>query len=548
MFDFLDKKPDHPMYSPEEAARQLGDLSKSDPEKTLVELTEWLVSVRGTPGFWLEVRASVLKFLDETAQPFERKVLARYLPEPHLLEGHGKLHWQTVHHFWSQLAEAYRVCRAQYKVSPKGAPDIKDQLALLGAREIRALTHCLKLLLMRYQPLPEATWSGLYQAFSFAEAGGFAAGGVLAYPKEPVQTSVRAEFLKAMMLDAAYTDNMSPAKIELAFRTASRFASSFAFALQPTDQCNFTADLSKPAPPRLASPRDTSAAGTRFFGAGLALPKLEEMIKQNESGLLTEELRLGDEHSAGEKITVLKHLGLYWGPNPPHRARTRLKISGELSIVHSYSTVCRYIISVEFSSMAELAENMEVKVKVPEKAGIGLATEKADEPPEIWMQQDASDAGVGAIVPPKVGKWVAVGSLCAVKPAGGSAWWAAVVRRLHADAQNRIHVGIELLAKKPVAVWLRVLGNRDARVSDWETTSGSFSYDYLHAVMLTDHAKAENRPVLLLEKNRFVPDQIYEMMVGDKSRHVILKQFLEQGEDYDLGSFDWYQPQAKPDA
>lgn len=546
MLDWLDKKPDHPMHSLEEAARQLGDLSKSDPDKTLVELTEWLVSVRGTPGFRLDVRASVLKFLDESAQPFERKVLAKYLAEPHLREGHGKMHWQTVHDFWSQLAEAYRICRAQYHDGAKGAPQVKDQLPLLGAREIRALAHCLKLLLMRYQPLPETTWSGLYQAFSFAEAGSFAAGGVLAYPKEPVQTSVRAEFLKAMMLDAAYTDNMSPAKIELAFRTASRFAPSFVFGAQPTEQCNFFVDLSKPAPPRLASPYDASGAGMRFFGAGLALPKLEEMIKQNESGLLTEELRLGDEHSAGEKITVLKHLGLYWGPNPPHRARTRLKISGELPIVHSYGTVCRYITSVEFSSMAEVAENMEVKVK--EKAGIGLAAEQADEPPEIWMQQDASDAGVGAIVPPKVGKWVAVGSLCAVKPAGGAAWWAAVVRRLHADAQNRIHAGIELLAKKPVAVWLRVLGHRDARVSDWETTSGSFSYDYLHAVMLTDHAKAENRPVLLLEKNRFVPDQIYEMMVGDKSRHVILKQFLEQGEDYDLGSFDWYQPQAKPDA
>ena len=35
------------------------------------------------------------------------------------------------------------------------------------------------------------------------------------------------------------------------------------------------------------------------------------------------------------------------------------------------------------------------------------------------------------------------------------------------------------------------------------------------------------------------------MMVGDKSRHVILRAFLEQGEDYDLGSFDWYQPQDK---
>lgn len=547
MLDWLKKGPDHPMTSPQEAAALLGDLSKSksEPDKILAELTPWVVSVRDTPGFRPAARASVLRYLDETAQPFERKVLAKYLAQSHMREGLGKLHWQVVHDYWSELAAAYRVCRTECG-DPKAAADAREQLALLGAREIRALAHCAKLLLMRYQPVPGEIWSALYQAFSAAEKGGFAVSGVLPYPAETVQTSVRTEFLKALMLGLAYTDNMSPAKIELAFRTAFRFASSFAFGPQPTEQCNFAADLSKPAPPRPVTLRDAGAATMRFFGAGLALPKLEEMIKQNENGLLSEEHRLGDEHSSGEKITVLKHLVLYWGPNPPHRAGTRLKISGELSVVHSYRTVCKYITNVEFSSMGEIAENLDVKVK--ENAGMGLVAEQADEPPEVWMQQDASDTGVGAIVPPKVGKWVAVGCLCAVKPAGSAAWWAGVVRRLRFDEQSRINVGIEVLAKKPVAVWLRVLGHGDAKVSDWETTSGSFAYDYLHAVMLTDHATAENRPVLLLEKNRFVPDQIYEMMVGDKTRHVVLKQFVEQGEDYDLGSFDWYQPQAKPAA
>ena len=546
MFDWLEKKPDHPMHSLEEAARQLGDLSKSEPGKALAELTEWLSSVRDTPGFRVDVHASILKFLDETAQPFEGKMLAKYLAEPHLREGHGKLHWQAAHEFWSQLAEAYRVCRDEYRAGAKGAAETKDQLPSLGAREIRARGQCVKLLLMRYQPLPEAVWSGLYQAYSFAESGGFAVRSVLAYPAEKTQTSARGEFLKALMLDSAYTENMSPEQIELAYRTASRFASSFAFGAQPAESSTFAVDLSRPAPPRPASLRETPAATLRFFGAGLALPKLGEMIAQNESGLLTEEQRLGSDYSPGQKITVLRHLALYWSANPPHRIRTRSKISGELSIVHGYRTVCRYITSVEFSSMGEIAQNMDLKVK--EKTGIGLVTEEPKEPPETWMQQDASDAGVGAIVPPMAGKWVAVGSLCAVKPAGGAGWWAGVVRRLQSDAQNRIGAGIEVLAKKPIAVWLRALGHAEARASNWETSSGSFAYDYLHAVMLSDHAKAENRPVLLLEKNRFVPDQIYEMMVGDKSRHVILKQFLEQGEDYDLGSFDWYQPQAKPGA
>ncbi len=92
-----------------------------------------------------------------------------------------------------------------------------------------------------------------------------------------------------------------------------------------------------------------------------------------------------------------------------------------------------------------------------------------------------------------------------------------------------------------MAVWLRVLGQGDASVANWETTSGSFTYEYLQAIVLSDHVKADERPVLLLEKNCFVPGHLYEMMMGEKSRFVRLAEFLEQGEDYDMGSFEWHE-------
>jgi len=544
MFDWLKEKPDHPMYSLDEAVRLVGDVSKADSAKTLTELTSCLTSVKDTPGFRPEVRASVVKFLDESAQLHERKIFAAYLAQSHLRDGRGKMPWQLVHDFWNQLGEAYRVCLADYRADADAATEAaKSDLPVLAAREMRARAHAIKLLQMRYQPLPDATWPPLYEAYSDAEAMGYAAKSVRIYPAEEPASSPRAEFLKALMLEAAYTDNMAPEQIELAFRTASRFASAFLLARQPEAGTTFIVDLAKPLPPRPISLEDGPGDGLRCFGAGLALPKIEDMVKQNEQGLIAHEQRLGTEHSSAQKVTVLKHLLLYWGEKPPHREKTRLKISGEVSIVHGYRNVCDYIVHIDFSAMGEIAEGMDVKLK--ERSGFGLVEHAAKEPPETWMQQDASDWGVGATVPPQVGKWVAVGSLCAVKPAGGQAWWAAVVRRLQSDAHNRTNAGIEILAKKPMAVWLRALGQEDAKASNWETTSGAFTYDYLHAVMLSDHARAENRPVLLLEKDRFAPNQIYEMMVGDKSRHVILRSFLEQGEDYDLGSFDWYQPQDK---
>jgi hypothetical protein len=339
--------------------------------------------------------------------------------------------------------------------------------------------------------------------------------------------------------------SVSVSKIELASRIVYRFASLFVLGTEHAAGTSFVTDLSAPKPPRRASVDEAPGPTLRFFGMGGAAPKLEEMITQNEQGLLAEEQRLGKDFSAGEKLTVLTRLLRYWGPNPPRRAETRVKVSGELSVVHGYGTVCRYITNIEASSMGEITEDMEVKTRM--RAGLGLADDDIEQAPEIWLQQNASELSVGAVVPPSAGQWVAVGRLCAIKPAGESRWWAGVVHRVRCDEKNRVGAAIEVLAKKPVAVWLRALGREEEKASDWETASGSFSYEYLHAVMLTDHAKAHDRPVLLLVKNRFIPGQVYEMMVGEKSRHVLLKEFVEQGEDYDLGSFEWYQGQpARP--
>jgi hypothetical protein len=544
MLDWLEKKPDHPMTSLAEARELLAELPE-DPQKALADATNWVASVSDTPGFRVDVRAQVLGLIDETAQPLERAVLALYLARPHLRQAAGKEQWQLVLDFWSRLAGAYGVCRRDYQAGAKGAAAVKDLLAQIGAREIRALGQRMKLMMMRYQPVEEALWAALHESYRFAESLKHASNSLRAYPNEAINTSVRTEFAKVLMLETASAQSLSAPKIELAYRIIYRFATLFVVGPERAAGAAFVTDLSAAKPPRPASADEKPAPALRFFGAGEAAPKLEEMITQNEQGLLAEEHRLGKDFSSGEKITVLRRLLAYWGPNRPHRAGTRVKMSGELSVVHGYRAVCRHITNIEAASMGEIADNMDVQAR--QKAGLDLAAEEIEEPPELWMQQDASDLGVGAFVPANAGKWVAVGCLCAIKPAGDARWWAGVVRRLHAGEMNRVGAGIEVLAKKPAAVWLRALGRHEAKVSNWETVSGSFAYEYLHAVMLTDRAKANDRPVLLLEKNRFVPGQIYEMMVGDKSRHVILKQFLEQGEDYDLGSFEWYQGEvARP--
>lgn len=102
-------------------------------------------------------------------------------------------------------------------------------------------------------------------------------------------------------------------------------------------------------------------------------------------------------------------------------------------------------------------------------------------------------------------------------------WWIGLIRRLHTDAQGTVHVGIEILAKKPLSVWLRTLGKESEKVSNWETSSGSFDYDYLPVILLPDANNSYANATMLIESGVFVQDTIYEMMMGgEKPRHQAL--------------------------
>jgi len=110
---------------------------------------------------------------------------------------------------------------------------------------------------------------------------------------------------------------------------------------------------------------------------------------------------------------------------------------------------------------------------------------------------------------------------------------------LHTDHNGTVHVGIEILAKKPLSVWLRTLGKGAEKVSNWESSSGSFAYDYLPVILLPDASNSYANATLLMETGSYVPGNIYQMMMGEKSRDIKLTGLLSEGEDYEQVSFQW---------
>ena len=278
----------------------------------------------------------------------------------------------------------------------------------------------------------------------------------------------------------------------------------------------------------------------RFFGAVRALPAIEKIIDQNERSLIRQEQRFGNEFTPEGKLTVLKHLHMYWAKEQPHRHQERRDISVTIEVVHSFRTISKLVTHMDLGNAVNLSEKDAATLK--EMSSINLAAdEDADYTTEVWTILDVSTRGVGGVLPKNAGAWVKIGDLCGIKATNNPLWWIGLIRRLKTD-KGTIHVGIEILAKKPLSVWLRTLGKGAEKVSNWESSSGSFEYDYLPAILLPDANNSYANATMLMESGKYVFEAIYQVMMGEKSRDIKLAGLLEEGEDFEQVGFQWLNP------
>jgi hypothetical protein len=541
MFKLFGEKPDHPMFDVEEARKLLADLPQVDPFKALAEITDWLASVKDASGFSPELRLDIIMLLDETGQPLQTELLRQYLGSPHLQDFHGLHLWQGIHGFMKALAEAYSMAISNYQQAEKKSWDIREKMPVICVRLLRTVAEQMKLELMRYIEVEQSVWDRLCGCYSFAEANQCADSMVHAYSGHVIHTSPQRELLRALMLYMSSPETLAADQIEVSYRIAGRLVSFFDFKLSSEPDCADFIDLSLPsAPIRMHSDLETMPT-MRFFGATRAIPAIEKIISQNERDADAPERRFGNEFTPAGKLTVLKHLRMYWQKDQPHRHQERKGINSAIEVVHGFRVVSQLVTRIDLDRVVNLSEKDATALK--ERSGINLvAGEDVNYSTEVWPVSDVSIDGVGAMLLRETGSWVKIGDLCGLRAQNSKLWWVGMIRRIHTDPNGMVHVGVEVLAKKPMSVWLRTLGKGAERVSSWETSSGSFDYDYLPAILLPDVYNSFMNATMLMESGYYVTDSIYQVMMGEKSRDIKLTSLLAEGEDYERVSFQWLSP------
>ena len=209
----------------------LHDLPKNDALKALHELTTWIESVREHQDFRLDQQLEVLRLLDETARPYERKLTRDYFADKSLTRFHENRLWVALNDFFLQIAQAYLNVQVRYSKGDKGSVAIQSSLPLIAARCISALAGRLKCAAARYALPDQTIWGSLAELYSYAEVQKYLDQPVTLYAGLGVSTSVRYEFASLLMWYASGASTLKPLQVHLAERLTPHFRLRFALSV-----------------------------------------------------------------------------------------------------------------------------------------------------------------------------------------------------------------------------------------------------------------------------------------------------------------------------
>lgn len=529
-------KPDHPMNSVAAARKILKKLEKTKPIDALVEIGDWAKSLAGADGFACDDRFQIVAEIELNGSLFEAAVFQEYLRHIHKRDQEQRTIYEALRGYWSAVAAAYEGCVLDHMEGKPGAAAFSGHLALAIARAIRASEKAKRMSRLRYVASGAEVWETVGRLLAYAEKMEIDHLAIVVHERE-VHTTIRAELLRMAGMSLAALHELPPEQVELAGRVLERFAVSFSWSAEALPDCNFVLDLAAGVAPRRRKPDEPTSSTKRYFGGGPALAKLAEVEQLVENNLLAEESHFGPEFSQAQIVSVIRHLLIYLGSDPPQRCFERTAVTAPVEIAHGFAAIAPRVVVLEAGSGAKIDDDLNV-----EKSGrayLQLAAETTDSKPEVWTTRDRGEWGLGVEVPQGLGTWAEPGVLCGIRESKTSPWSVGIIRSVEAREFGQMHCGLWIMSKRPISTHLRMIGNETNKAANWETSSGSFGYTYMRALLLPDATKSHDRPVMLIERQTMWIGEICEIMAGEQTRHVRLMELIEEGADYMRVGFAW---------
>jgi hypothetical protein len=466
-------------------------------------------------GFWLEayrqsiegdpVRVfDVVNQLDELVQPNRLDLMREYLDSGGRMQTYREHRiWQAVVRYARELAAGYESCLRLFQAGAPGAAGLEPMVPVVAARTLRALTLDLRWALLRYTAVDASVWGRMGVLYAFSDRLGFATARLKVYPGMTGDSTVRREYLRALVLAVSGMGNLLPPSQVVAERVIAAVAEFFLLHRKPATGCHFGVALREDRPPYRVGEGIVPARGVRFFGPGDAGVMVDRFLRQTvESRIVPPELALSEGFDPSMVADVLRHLSRQWGPKPPVRSERRQRVLATMHVAHGFDNVL-------------------------DAVGAEPGDPWLDEVTEAWTVENESTAGFGAVLPVREADWLAVGTLVAAKPTWPASWSVGVIRRVSSKSPTLRSVGVQLLARGGVSVQLFPLDS-----DGWARS--------LNAILLpteTQTSLAGGEVALVLPKGTTVGLLSCEMRVHDKPYVLTRRRVTDIGEDFEIARF-----------
>jgi hypothetical protein len=431
--NLFSSRPDHPLGDPKELKRVIAELPIDNAFKSVDEVAGWFDSLQHADDFRVDHYFEVVQQLDDAAQSHLRRLARDYLHSPRLSKTEERRLWAANYDYLEGVAGLYAHCieRAMQNPKDKGSEILKPSLPLVAARLLAARATQLKWVEYRYGPASGDLWQALGRDYLAAESARYAQKPLQLYPNQPGVSSVMQQYLQALVLHSSSMDSLMPLEIELADRLIGHYLPSFIFSADCRPDSVYWVDAASGSPPaRLARHPGQPTPTLRFFSPGAAPQALNELIHTVERGEVPGNLNLGGQYPAKVVLPVLRHLAMYWAPQPPLREHQRHAVKTRIAVLHGFDDS----FTVFAGEVARLGKERNA---------------------ESWVVENVSLGGFGAGIDDLRGDWLKVGALLSMQPEGGDNWVLGAVRRYSKDSDVHANVGIQSLSRQAQSVELR---------------------------------------------------------------------------------------------
>lgn len=474
-----------------------------DPLRAVEDAAFWLQTYRqSVPEDAVRV-FQVVDRVDDLTQPHRLALMREYL------DAGGRMQTYREHRVWRaavtyarELADGYECAlRITRKTSHARARTLVPTMA---ARCMRAHMLELRWALLRYAAVEDVLWRRMGRLFFACERANVATLQFKVYPGMAGHSTVRREYLRALVLSVSAMGNLLPAAQVMAERVIAYVAEFFLLHRQPHAGCHFAVDLQANRPPYRISEGIAPARGVRFFGPGDAAVMLEGLVRHaQETRSIPAQLGLSSDYDVDLFLDVLQHLTRHWSEQPPARSEARQRVLATMHVAHDFDRIVAAV-------------------------GLEPGDSTLDEVTEAWTVENESSGGFGALLPVREDDWLAVGRIVAAKPDWPSSWSIGVIRRVTARSPMHRSVGVQVLARGGVVVELVPLPRGEGPVP--------FCGVLLPCESPTSTVGGE--VTIMIPKGMSAQLDMCEMLVHDKPYVLVRRRIADSGADFELTRFE----------